>query len=353
MPCHRSTPAGNFKLDGLMHGRLDLVARCITASFFVSYGVRRNTRYTVTLSDKERKHKDRTVLVNGAMVKHLRPDERSIGSLLHKLLAPSADDVSASAASSALTKTQQWKLTKAQRKALRSRTDRTPPSDPHAALNTRVPDVDDDTAVEAPIEPLAHWQVQQRQKTARHREEQRVQQQRKADRARKCLVGFDVNARTFTESVRHAVHSATIDADRDPVVVGEPVTGQLRDCKGPCLLLMLDEAAPFIDDPASTWPHRVSNGVVVVLGDNRGLSVAETDACTALAAEGLVAIEKVSLGPVPLLASQCIVLVHHYLDRLTHTCVAAADGPPKGAHRPTSERGQQCNPVGAYRSWHG
>eukprot|EP00041_Stephanoeca_diplocostata_P029478 m.871341 g.871341 ORF g.871341 m.871341 type:complete len:148 (+) comp23568_c0_seq32:129-572(+) len=96
MPCHRSTPAGNFKLDGLMHGRLDLVARCITASFFVSYGVRRNTRYTVTLSDKERKHKDRTVLVNGAMVKHLRPDERSIGSLLHKLLAPSADDVSAS-----------------------------------------------------------------------------------------------------------------------------------------------------------------------------------------------------------------------------------------------------------------
>lgn len=27
MPCHRSCPGGNFTLDGLMHGRLDLVTR--------------------------------------------------------------------------------------------------------------------------------------------------------------------------------------------------------------------------------------------------------------------------------------------------------------------------------------
>lgn len=27
MPCHRSCPGGNFTLDGLMHGRIDLVTR--------------------------------------------------------------------------------------------------------------------------------------------------------------------------------------------------------------------------------------------------------------------------------------------------------------------------------------
>ena len=38
MPCHRSCPDGNFPLDGLMQGRLDLVARCITSSMFISFG---------------------------------------------------------------------------------------------------------------------------------------------------------------------------------------------------------------------------------------------------------------------------------------------------------------------------
>ena len=87
-----------------------------------------------------------------------------------------------------------------------------------------------------------------------------------------------------------------------------PATG--TEAEGPAagpprLLLVLDEAAPLIDDPAAGWVEHVRPaGVGVVLGDNRGLDQIEEDCLYQLAAEGLVRVVKVSLGPTPLLASQ-------------------------------------------------
>jgi hypothetical protein len=45
----------------LMHGRLDLIARCVTASMFISFGTRRNTDYRVSLYDRNAKVAPRCV----------------------------------------------------------------------------------------------------------------------------------------------------------------------------------------------------------------------------------------------------------------------------------------------------
>jgi hypothetical protein len=87
------------------------------------------------------------------------------------------------------------------------------------------------------------------------------------------------------------------------------------------LVLVLDEAAPMIDDPDAGWLDLAKeNGVVILLGDNRGLNAEEEEGLVKMEQEGVATVVKVSLGPTPLLASQCIVLVHHYLDRLAHCC---------------------------------
>ena len=63
---------------------------------------------------------------------------------------------------------------------------------------------------------------------------------------------------------------------------------------------------------------------------------------------------KVSLGPVAMLSSQCIVLIHHYLDRLAHTCTPFVypEG-SKGGRTPAELRGQQPRDAKTYEGWGG
>jgi len=61
-------------------------------------------------------------------------------------------------------------------------------------------------------------------------------------------------------------------------------------------------------------------GVVVVLGDDRGLPAEEADAMAMLAEKGGAEVQRVSLGGTTLLASHAIVILHHYLDEYVHRC---------------------------------
>jgi len=66
-------------------GRLDVLLRCLRAALLFSHGVRRDTiAYLVLLGDPRA---PRTLRVEGATVKFLRPDERSIAVLVQKSLA--------------------------------------------------------------------------------------------------------------------------------------------------------------------------------------------------------------------------------------------------------------------------
>ena len=63
-----------------------------------------------------------------------------------------------------------------------------------------------------------------------------------------------------------------------------------------------------------------ARGIIVVLGDDRGLLPEDEAMVSRVAKEYEARTFRVSLGPVVLFASHSIVLLHHYLDKLCHAC---------------------------------
>ena len=78
--------SGDFLLDDLpgTSGRLDVLIRCIRAALLVSHGLRRDTIVYLVLLGGSRA--PRTVRMDGATVRFIRPDERSLATLLKKSL---------------------------------------------------------------------------------------------------------------------------------------------------------------------------------------------------------------------------------------------------------------------------
>lgn len=70
-----------FSLDGLTGaGRMDLLARCVTASFLLSHGIRENVRTSLVLADEF------TLRFEGSELRQLNPDERSTAALVRTAL---------------------------------------------------------------------------------------------------------------------------------------------------------------------------------------------------------------------------------------------------------------------------
>ncbi|KAL1523241.1 hypothetical protein AB1Y20_018192 [Prymnesium parvum] len=92
----------------------------------------------------------------------------------------------------------------------------------------------------------------------------------------------------------------------------------------PPTLLLLSAAGRFIGDVcgdiAAAAAGGPTPGVVVLLGDDRGLTGKEEADILAAAGRRGSAVRRVSLGEDMLFASHAIVIVHHYLDRLLHSC---------------------------------
>jgi hypothetical protein len=95
------------------------------------------------------------------------------------------------------------------------------------------------------------------------------------------------------------------------------------------VLLLLNAAGQFIGDlcqSLATDPAGPPSSVVVLLGDDRGLSEVEERRVRGLAAKAGAVVHTCSLGGETLFASHSIVIVHHYLDRVLHSC---ATRPPR------------------------
>ncbi|MGA2449314.1 MAG: tRNA (pseudouridine(54)-N(1))-methyltransferase TrmY [Polyangiaceae bacterium] len=77
----------DFSLDDLpaTSGRLDVLLRCVRAAMLVSHGIRRDvTTYLILRGGQSG---PRVVRIDGGSVRFLRPDERSLGTLVKKTLA--------------------------------------------------------------------------------------------------------------------------------------------------------------------------------------------------------------------------------------------------------------------------
>ncbi len=82
-----ATASPDFSLVNLpaSSGRLDVLLRCLRAALMVSHGLRRDTVvYLVLLGGPQA---PRTIRIDGATARYLRPDERSLAVLVQKVLA--------------------------------------------------------------------------------------------------------------------------------------------------------------------------------------------------------------------------------------------------------------------------
>jgi len=79
---HRVPTAPDFSLDALPSkaGRLDILARAVSAAFVLSHDIRENVRVHLVLGDEV------TVTFDGASLRNLNPDERSTAALIRTAL---------------------------------------------------------------------------------------------------------------------------------------------------------------------------------------------------------------------------------------------------------------------------
>jgi tRNA (pseudouridine54-N1)-methyltransferase len=78
---HEAPLESDFSLDALTGaGRLDLLARCVTAGFLLSHGIREAVEVSLVLRD------ELTVRFDGRELKQLHPDERSAAALVKTAL---------------------------------------------------------------------------------------------------------------------------------------------------------------------------------------------------------------------------------------------------------------------------
>ena len=83
---NKAVTGGKISLNDLpgSAGRMDVLCRCVTASLFISFGMRRDVNVHLVL--KGEPGPEKIVRFNGETMRSLNPDERSSGSLIQKAL---------------------------------------------------------------------------------------------------------------------------------------------------------------------------------------------------------------------------------------------------------------------------
>ena len=87
--CHEvreSVSNGEYELNNLREGRVDVLARCVSATLFVSHGVRRSSRVWIVLRDA-----GLTICCDGGTARSLSPDERSLAAAMKRVIGGSPD----------------------------------------------------------------------------------------------------------------------------------------------------------------------------------------------------------------------------------------------------------------------
>ena len=260
--CHETPSAlaerGKFELNNLPEGRVDLLARCLAACLFYSHGVRQEARVWLLLADARR-----VVCCDGGRCKGLRPDERCLAAAVGRALAghplPGWSTREAMDLGALLVE-----LTCAK-----------------AVLEE--PSACENAAADAP------------------------------------------EAKLGEETLGEARGCAGTGAVVSTCMLGEEPQGEARGCAGAgavvstCMLgeeplgetprlLVMHEAGQRLLGAALPRPAVPAHSTVTVLGDHLGFTEAEEEI---LELRGAV---RVSLGPVPMLTSQCITIVQWLLD---------------------------------------
>lgn len=84
-----ASAAGQFSLDDLpgSSGRLDVLLRCVRASLLISHGIRRDVIVYLVLQGGLKA--PRVLRIDGSTIRFVRPDERSLATMVKKVLVQS------------------------------------------------------------------------------------------------------------------------------------------------------------------------------------------------------------------------------------------------------------------------
>uniref|UniRef100_A0A7S0NXD9 Uncharacterized protein n=1 Tax=Calcidiscus leptoporus TaxID=127549 RepID=A0A7S0NXD9_9EUKA len=137
---------------------------------------------------------------------------------------------------------------------------------------------------------------------------------------RRALAASPLPSEAFSPG--HAAKPAAAHVERGWLVRdGDGLEALLCSLRGGAPLLALHEDGVGLDTLLTRGPSAVcGEGVVLVLGDHKGYSAEDEALLDKLGAR------RGSVGPLPLLTSQCIVLCHHALDCRAHARAQASSG---------------------------
>eukprot|EP01060_Flectonema_neradi_P029959 TRINITY_DN4259_c0_g1_i1.p1 TRINITY_DN4259_c0_g1~~TRINITY_DN4259_c0_g1_i1.p1 ORF type:complete len:290 (+),score=41.21 TRINITY_DN4259_c0_g1_i1:141-1010(+) len=235
--CNGSKPSGDFNLDNLVGGRIDLVCRVIGNTFFVSHGLRKNCSTTITISNDDL---SRNVHLDGTKLRHLRPDERNTAALLKRALGG-----------------------------------------------------------ERPTDRIVNDYMKREGIPPEKRAEAIASLVAKSGR---CLSGITVSEGS----------------------IGKGFMLEVGTFPNPPTVILLDEDAPNIGQLLTAKTIDVSNssfgGILLVLGDDAGLTTENMTEIIASCKAASLPVVSASLGPTPLLASQCVTISNYLLD-FHHICL--------------------------------
>jgi len=126
--------------------------------------------------------------------------------------------------------------------------------------------------------------------------------------------GFHLSDGTTEDALRQALaEDAKHNCGLTPAIL-------LLDAQGEHIDQICPQLLAYGKEQDKAQPRGRARGIVVVLGDDRGLLPEDECMIAQVAQEFSTRIFRVSLGPVVLFASHSIVLLHHYLDKLCHPC---------------------------------
>ena len=248
---------GSFDLNNLPSGRVDVLARCASAAFFVSHGVRAHVRLWLMLRDI-----GLTLCLDGARARGLHPDERTLASAIRKALRAHAS------ASHGVT----------------------------SAVNSASSDgVNSSTSSARQLTMPAGWSV--------HCAET-LDSQLRAILEGGGSSSSGSSSSTTTIRTPAAAPRAGLPSSTDARVAATCAEGETR---GGGFLVCHELGAPLSHELLEAACGGAPS-TLLVLGDHQGFTVEEERIFEQLGGV------RTSMSPVPLLASHCIVLAHAVLD---------------------------------------
>lgn len=262
---------GFFDINNLLHGRVDVLARCVNSALWVSNGIRQDTSVFLMLFPH-----NMTIEIQGWAVSRLNPDERTMALYLQRTLLIGDNEIDGlTATASEEDNSSNNSLKRRELELFRLRETKREKPD---TIN--------------PFKPGSLPKSETfRLHLARKQREAMVRRINRAILGDDVPLGFVLHQNDSLEA-RLQQFSAT-----GPVLMFEE--------HGEPLLDVLQLECQKTDDSMSS-----SSTTTLILGDQIGYS-ANDKKCIV---ESDCGVRQVSLGSLSLLTSQCITISHHYLD---------------------------------------